>query len=83
MRIWVRCWFCGAERKIRRPRRARSMDVIGTGVSVRIFGPCNSPRPYGEICREPLTRRVDARRVLRAALAWERSGRNAMSEYDL
>lgn len=83
MRIWVRCWFCGAERKVPRPRRVRTMDVIGTDESVRVYGPCHSPRPYGDVCREPLTRRRDAKRVLRAAIAYDRGGGNVRSEYDL
>lgn len=51
---------------------------------IRIYGTCPAPEYPGADwpCGQPMLLPVDARRVLRAAIRWERRGGNRRSEYD-
>lgn len=76
----VRCWCCGTRR-----RRVPSDRGLRTGGAfcVRVAGRTRTVRTYGICpkCAEPLLLPADAAFVLRAAVAWERGGKNRRSEY--
>ena len=80
-RVW--CWHCG-----HRARRVRSgsREVVGRRRRVDTYGECGAnlgpDLASSWLCRKQMVVRDDALFVLRAALAWERHGRNRKSEYD-
>ena len=81
-RVW--CWHCGhCARRVRSGDRA----VVGRRRRVDTYGVCGASLgpdlASSWLCRKQMVVRDDALFVLRAALAWERHGRNRKSEYDL
>lgn len=87
----VRCWRCGnKKRRVPGARPAWWFDltasgrlhVVGKRRTVQPYGICRKELPWGERCGEVMLLPVDARFVLRAAIAHERRGGNRMSEYD-
>ena len=81
----VRCWHCGKEARRTGPRLR--VGVVGTDETVPTYGLCMGVLgefPMGGVhrCYEPMLRRKDAAKVLRAALEYERGGWNRRSEWD-
>ena len=82
----VRCWRCGKTARRTGPRLR--VGVVGSNETVPTFGLCRGPLHTardGAVllrCYEPLMKRADAAKVLRAALDYEMGGWNMRSEYD-
>ena len=57
--------------------------MVGTRKTFVPYGVCGADAGLGTRCIEPMLLPDDARFVLRKAIAHERGGGNAMSEYDL
>ena len=86
----VRCWYCGhVARRVPGSRSLLFAAALTRDGRIRVVGRRRTVQPYGACrndlggwhCTEPMLLRADARLVLRAAIAHDRSGGNRTSEY--